>query len=124
MKSKAIKWLSTQVQPTTTKAELDVIDFLKKLVREYQVPEKNTEKEQYIDELFAKFYKVYIRKGGREQAKKTFRKKLIKCKTNEEILEKARKIVKVYNQVVQEYQDREKQFVPLCSSFLSKNIPD
>lgn len=124
MKSKATKFLNSLITDTTTKADLDVIDFLRKLVRDYKAPEKNTEKEQYIDELFAKFYKVYIRKGGREQAKKTFRKKLIKCKTNEEILEKARKIVKVYNHTLEEYQQREKQFVPLCSSFLSKNIPD
>ena len=51
MKSKAIKWLSAQVQPTTTKAELDVIDFLKKLVRDYKAPEKNTEKEKTAQEI-------------------------------------------------------------------------
>ena len=126
MKSKAIKWLSAQVQPTTTKAELDVIDFLKKLVRDYKVPEKNTEKEQYIDELFAKFYKVYIRKGAREQALKTFRKKLIKLKTKDEILDKARKIAKLYVVSANEWREREteKQFIPLCSSWLNANVPD
>ena len=124
MKSKAIKWLSAQVQPTTTKSELDVIDFLKKLVREYKVPEKNTEKEQYINELFAKFYKVYCRHTARQQGLKTFRKKLIKLKTNEEILDKARKIAKLYAQQREELEARDLEYRPMVSSWLNQNVPD
>ena len=60
MKSKAIKWLSAQVQPTTTKSELDVIDFLKKCVSQFVEKEKASkpkfqpptlsEVEQYVRE--------------------------------------------------------------------------
>lgn len=124
MKTKAIKWLNSKITDDTTKAELDVIDFLKKLVRDYKVPEKNTEKEQYIDELFTKFYKVYCRHSARQQGLKTFRKKLIKLKTNEEILDKARKIAKLYSQQREELEARDLEYRPMISSWLNQNVPD
>lgn len=126
MKSQAIKFLSLLVNENTCKKDLDTIAFIKKCVKEYKVEEKNAENESYILELFEKFYKVYCRKGGREQAKKTWRKKLIKLKTKEDILFKARKIAKVYSIFAKEWEERgtDKQFIPLCSSFLNSNIPD
>lgn len=126
MKSKALKWLNSQVNDGTTKAEIDIIEFLKRLVREHKVEEKNKENEEYIEELFAKFYAIYKRKGAKVQSAKTFRKKLIKLKTKEEILDKARKIAKLYSQQAQEWEQNQTElcYVPLCSSWLSKNIPD
>lgn len=124
MKSKAIKWLNEQIGEDTTKAELDIIEFCKKAIREWKVEEKNTEKEEYIVELFDKFYKVYCRKGGREQAKKTWRKKLVSLPTKEKILEKARKIAMLYSQYAKEYEGKDKQYVPMCSSWLNANVPD
>ena len=126
MKAKAIKWLNSLVTESTTKGELDIIEFIRKCVKNYKVEDKNKENEEYITELFEKFYKVYIRKGAKIQASKTFRKKLIKLKTKEEILEKARKIAKVYSVCAKEWNEngRDKQFIPLCSSFLNSNIPD
>lgn len=124
MKNKSLKFLNSLITDSTTKADLDVIDYLKRLVRDYKVPEKNTEKEQYIDELFAKFYKVYCRHTARQQGLKTFRKKLIKLKTNEEILDKARKIAKLYAQQRQELEARDMEFRPMVSSWLNQNVPD
>lgn len=124
MKSKAIKWLNEKIGEDTTKAELDIIEFCKKAIREWKVEEKNTEKEEYIVELFDKFYKVYYRKGGREQAKKTWRKKLVSLPTKEKILEKARKIAMLYSQYAKEYEGKDKQYVPMCSSWLNANVPD
>jgi hypothetical protein len=124
MKSKAIKWLNEQIGEDTTKAELDIIEFCKKAIRDWKVEEKNTEKEEYIVELFDKFYKVYCRKGGREQAKKTWRKKLVSLPTKEKILEKARKIAMLYSQYAKEYEGKDKQYVPMCSSWLNANVPD
>lgn len=60
MKSKATKFLNSLVQPTTTKAELDIIDFLKKCVNQFVEKEKASkpkfqpptldEVEQYVRE--------------------------------------------------------------------------
>ena len=82
--------------------------------------------EEYIKELFSKFYGIYVRKGSREQAYKTWKKKLIKLKTEEEILDKARKIAKLYQRSFKEWEANEtdKKFIPLCSSWLNSNIPD
>ena len=124
MKAKAIKWLNSLVTESTTKGELDVIEFIRNCVKNYKVEEKNKENEEYIAELFEKFYKVYIRKGAKIQASKTFRKKLIKLKTKEEILEKARKIVQVYSKQRVELESRDMSYRPLCSSWLNSNVPD
>lgn len=126
MKTKALKWLNEKITDNTTKAELDIIEFCKKAIRELKQEPKNNENEQYIAELFDKFYKIYARKGARVQAFKTFRKKLIKLKTKDEILDKARKIAKIYTISAQEWRERgtDKQFIPLCSSWLNSNVPD
>lgn len=126
MKTQAIKYLNGLITENTTKKELDLIEFCKKCVKEYKMEEKNKENEDYILELFEKFYKIYVRKGSKIQACKTFKKKLIKLKTKDDILEKARKIVKVYNISLKEWQERgtDKQYIPLCSSWLNSNIPD
>lgn len=126
MKNKAIKWLNEKITSETTKAELDIIEYCKKCVNTYATEPKNQENENYIKELFEKFYKIYKRKGARVQAFKTWRKKLIKLKTKDQILEKARAIVKVYSVSVREWEEREteKQFIPMCSSWLNSNIFD
>jgi hypothetical protein len=126
MKSATIKFLQSLLTDDRPKGECDLLQFAIRCVREHKVEEKNAENESYILELFEKFYKVYCRKGGREQAKKTWRKKLIKLKTKEDILFKARKIAKVYSIFAKEWEERgtDNQFIPLCSSFLNSNIPD
>ena len=124
MKSATIKYLQTLITEDTCKREIDLLEFAIKCVREHKVAEKNAENENYILELFEKFYKVYCRKGGREQAKKTWRKKLIKLKTKEEILEKARKIVILYQKQREELETRDVSFRPLLSSWLNSNVPD
>ena len=126
MKTKAINYLNGLATPTTPKSELDLIEFIKKCVREFKVAEKNTENEKYIDELFLKFYGIYRRKGAKEQARKTFHKKLAKLKTQDEILEKARKIVVQYRVSEREWNENatDLKYVPLCSSWLNSNVPD
>lgn len=60
MKSKAIKWLDQKITDDTTKAELDIIEYLKKCVNQYTEKEKAkkpkfepptlSEVEQYVRE--------------------------------------------------------------------------
>lgn len=124
MKSATIKFLQSLLTDDRPKGECDLLQFAIRCVREHKVEEKNAENESYILELFEKFYKVYCRKGGREQAKKTWRKKLICLPTKEKILEKARKIALLYSKFAKEYEEKDKQYVPMCSSWLNANVPD
>lgn len=126
MRQKAIEWLNKKIADDTTKAELDIIEFIKKCVKEFTPKKVDREKEDYINELFNKFYGVYPRKGSKEQARKTFRKKLVKLKTNEEILEKARKMAKLLSFQGRKWKEdnTSKQYIPLCSTFLNSNVPD
>lgn len=126
MKNKALRLLDSLVNDETPKGELDIIQYLKRIVRADNGVKKTNENEPYIKELFEKFYGVYIRKGGKEQAYKTWKKKLIKLKTQDEILARARKIAKLYQSHALEWQEsgRDKRYMPMCSSWLSSNIPD
>ena len=127
MKTEAIKYLNGLVVDETTKKEIDLIEFIKKCVREFREEEKpSNELESYINELYEKFYKIYLRKGSKEQGKKTFRKKLIKLKNEELILDKARNIAKMYSQQVNVWKKNEtdKKYIPLISSWLNANVPD
>jgi hypothetical protein len=126
MKNKALRLLDSLVTDETTKAELDIINYIKRLVRADHGVKTTNENEQYIKELFDKFYAVYCRKGGKEQAYKTWKKKLSKIKTQDEILTKARKIAKLYQHYANEWTENktEQRYIPLCSSWLNANIPD
>ena len=129
MKIEATKYLNNLITSITTKSEMDIIEFIKRCIKEYKETEKdkkNLEKENYIKELYDKFYKYYMRKGAKVQGLKTFRKKLIKSKTKDEILEKARKIASLYSQQSKEWikNDTPQQYIPLVSSWLNANIPD
>ena len=130
MKTQALSYLENLITDETSKKELDLIEFIKKCVKEYK--ERETQKcitedySEYIEELFDKFYNIYRRKGSKIQGLKTFKKKLIKLKSQEEILEKARKIVKIYMAHAKQWdvERKDNQFIPFISTWLNANIPD
>lgn len=126
MKNKALRLLDSLITDETPKGELDIINYIKKAVRADNGIQKQNENEPYIKELFEKFYAKYLRKGGKEQAYKTWRKKLIKIKKQEDILTKARKIATLYNSYVKDWVENstETKYIPMCSSWLSSNIPN
>ena len=81
---------------------------------------------EYINSLFDKIWDTYPKKASKEQAKKTWHKKLKKLKTEEDILDKAQKIAKMLNQSRTTWvnENRDKQYIPHFSSWLNDNIPD
>lgn len=91
-------------------------------------------KEPYIKELFDKTWVIYPHKTGKEQAKKTFTKKLIDYKTQEEIRDKALRIYKLLQNHITTWAKetdgkgniigRPKQFIPHFSTWLNQNVPD
>lgn len=69
MKSKAINWLNAKINDDTPKSELDIIDFCKKAVKNYQEKEKTKSKqfepptlEQIQEHVKLKKYNVDVRK--------------------------------------------------------------
>ena len=125
MTNDAIKFLNSLVNDNTTKSELEIISYIKKCLKQ-SCSKRETAKEAYIKDLFSEFYKIYCKKGNKEQALKTWKKKLIKIKTEEEILQKARKIVKMYRAYELKWKEDETElkYIPLCSSWLNANVPD
>lgn len=123
MKSKAIKWLSAQVQPTTTKSELDVIDFLKKLVRDYKAPEKKQEFDW--SPMFETLWKLYPRKINKVLAKKTFEHK-VRGLTEQECKDKCNLIYKMQMTRIKQWESegRDLQYYPHYSSLLNAEVPN
>ena len=123
MKSKAIKWLSAQVQPTTTKAELDVIDFLKKLVRDYKAPEKKQEFDW--SPMFETLWKLYPRKVNKVLAKKTFEHK-VRGLTEQECKDKCNLIYKAEMRYINQIKENgtDINYVKHFSSWLNAEVPN
>lgn len=90
-------------------------------------------KSEYILTLFEKIWAIYPRKVGKEQAKKTWNKKLITLKTQEDILSKAQRISKLLQKHIKAWAEetgkngnkgRPKQYLPHFSTWLNDEIPD
>lgn len=100
------------------------IDFVP--MSEKESKEKRKRIDDYIEGLFAKVWDVYPKKTDKIQSKKTWHKKLKKMKSEDKILEKARKIVQMLFEFkkIWEREKRQTQFVPSFSSWMNSNIPD
>lgn len=100
---------------------------------EEPVEEQKFDKNKYILELFEKIWKVYPIKVSKEQAKKTWLKKLNKLNKQEDIYIKAKRIAMLLESHKKSWQTevdkqgnegRPKQFIPHFSSWLNNEIPD
>ena len=123
MKNKATKFLNSLINDSTTKAELDVIDFLKKLVRDYKAPEKKQEFEW--SPMFETLWKLYPRKANKVLAKKTFEHK-VRGLTEQECKDKCNLIYKMQMMRVKQWENegRELQYYPHYSSLLNSEVPN
>nr|DAE47520.1 MAG TPA: putative replisome organizer protein [Caudoviricetes sp.] len=75
MNTKAIAFLNGLITDETTKAELDIIDYLKTLVKADKEPKKPKWEFDY-DDYFEKTWKIYPRKTDKVKAKQTYEKKI------------------------------------------------
>ena len=125
MKSKAIKWLNEQITDETTKAELDIIEFIKLCVREMKV--KVAEEKPKVDWLpmFETLWKLYPKKSDKLNAKKMFERK-IRGLTEEECREKCNLIYKAQmryqNQLIQN--ETPLEYTKLYASWLNCEVPN
>ena len=122
MKTNAIKYLNALVTDNTTKKEIDLIDYIKKCVREYKTENKAPE----VDWLkyFQKLWELYPRKCSKQQAKKNF-EKLIRGFNEEECKNKCRLIYKAQMASQKEWtaNGTEVCYIPHYGTWLLANIP-
>ena len=103
----------------------DILSGNERVAEKIASPEKVAVNKMVL-ELFEKTWGYVVNKKSKEYAKNTYLKKMKKCKTEEQITAKARHILKCYMKSRQEWEDdgTEKQFIPMFSSWLNKNISD
>lgn len=123
MKTKAIKWLNSKITDDTTKGELDVIDFLKKLVRDYKAPEKKQEFDW--SPMFETLWKLYPRRVGKQNAIKQFEHK-IRGLTEQECREKCNLIYRAEMRYIQQLQQNETPmgYIKHFASWLNAEVPN
>lgn len=100
---------------------------------ETEKKETKFNKNAFIEELFNKIWQVYPVKVSKEQAKKTWLRKLNKLKDKESIYSKARRIAILLENHKKSWETetdkqgnvgRSKQFIPHFSTWLNNEIPD
>lgn len=127
MKKRAIEWLSAHITDETTKAELDLIDFMKQCVKNAKERESVPKNESAIDisKYFDVLWAIYPKKTSKEQARKTFEHKL-RGLTKEQCDVKCNAIYKAEKQYIEYLQanDTPMQYVKMFSSWLNSEVPD
>lgn len=124
MKTQAIKYLNGLVTDETTKKEIDLIDFIKKCVREFKEEKPQVEKVDW-EQYFEKLWKMYPKRSDKATARKMFERK-IRGLSDEECRAKCNEIYKIQMRYVAECQEqeREMQYIKLYATFLNANIPN
>lgn len=123
MKSKAIKWLNSQITDNTTKAELDLINFIKSCIKDKKVAEEKP-KVDWLP-MFETLWKMYPKKLDKQNAKKMFERK-IRGLTEQECREKCNLIYKAQmryqNQLIQN--ETPLEYTKLYASWLNCEVPN
>ena len=127
-KASALRWLESHITEETPKAELDIIQFLKRLVNGYNAPREpidNNEWETYFDYV----WELYPRKVSKERAKKTFHGKVLGL-GGEELRKRAGQIYLLLKKQVEVWQaenegeGRKVEYIPYFSTWLNSNVED
>lgn len=123
MKSKAIKYLNSLIKDETTKSELDIITYLKRLVNESK--EQKTIKNIDFMPYFEILWKMYPRKIGKQIAIKQYEKK-IRGLNEEEVKAISNQLyLKIKNRLTYwKENNTEINFIPHFSTFINAEIPN
>lgn len=123
MKSKAISYLNGLVNDETTKKEIDLLDFIKKCVREFKSPEElpKVEWQKYFETL----WKIYPRKVEKQNAKKMFERK-IRGLNEQECKDKCNLIYKAEMRYISQIKERETpvEYIKHFASWLNAEVPN
>lgn len=123
MKSKAIKWLNEQIDDNTPKKQIDLIEFIKKCVRETK--EKEDLPKVDWQPMFETLWKLYPKKSDKQNAKKMFERK-IRGLTEQECREKCNLIYKAQMRYQTQLVENETplEYTKLYSSWLNAEVPN
>ncbi len=124
MKTPAINYLNGLITDSTTKKELDIIDFIKKCIKEYKV----VEKPKLVDgwqNYFETLWKLYPRKVDKQQAIKMFQRKIIGL-DEDETKNKCNLIYKALVKYKQELErwDTQPEYVKHFATWLNAEVPN
>lgn len=112
---------------------IESLEQLKQVLEEYQSLLKKQNKsslkkaeQEQIESWFKAIWEIYPKKEGKQGALKTFTTKLKGLKTEEQRLEKARKIAKIIQIRIKEWtaEGREKQYIPMLQTLLNREVPN
>lgn len=124
MKSKCLNYLNSLITENTTKKELDLIEYIKKCVKEQKEEKSITAKVDWLP-YFEQLWKMYPRKINKEQAKKTFEHK-IRGLTEQECKDKCNAIYKAqksYQSIISQT-NKSMEYIMHYSTFLNANVPN
>ena len=124
MKNKAIKWLNSLIKDETPKVELDIIKYLKSLVRAEKEPKNDMHEVDYTP-YFEYLWKMYPRKVGKQNAIKQFEKK-IRGYSEEEVKNISNRIYLIVKNRIAYWKDKETkiEYIPHFASLLNAEVPN
>lgn len=105
---------------------IEKINDLSKALKKQEKETIKKQDQETINEWFAKLWEIYPKHEGKQLALKTFTNKLKSEKTIELKYEKAKKIAIVVQKNIKLWKDqfREKQYIPMLSTLLNREIPN
>lgn len=124
IKNNAIKFLNGLINDQTPKCELDIISYLKRLVKADFEPTKNIPEVDYMP-YFEYLWKMYPRKVAKQNAIKQFEKK-VRALSEEEIKTVCNTIYVKLKKRIAYWQEKETdtEFIPHFATYLNSEVPN
>lgn len=125
MKTQALNYLENLITDETSKKELDLIEFIKKCVKEYKEREVQKCITESVDWLpyFEKLWSLYPRRDAKQTAKKSFERK-IRGLNEQQIKDKCNAIYVAQMKYVKYITETntELKFVKMYSTWLNSEV--
>lgn len=124
MTNKAMKFLNGLINDETTKSELDIINYLKRLVKAEYEPKKYIPEVDYTP-YFEFLWKLYPRKVAKQNAIKQFEKK-VRGLNEEEIRAVSNAIYLKMKKRIAYWEEKETEieYIPHFATFLNSEVPN
>lgn len=124
MKNKALRFLNGLITDETTKGELDIINYLKRLLKAEIEPKKTIGEVDYMP-YFEFLWEMYPRKVGKQNAIKQFEKK-VRGYNEEEVKDVCNGIYVIVKRRIAYWQEHETEicYIPHFASLLNSEVPN